>query len=138
MTSSTEIVKVASQHEIEQIQQDRFAPYVNRFIITTLKNGMVKLGWALEYAGEVQAQPASNGKPAVKAQPAKSEYIGALYGNIQDMANLHNLLGRLLQSFQAEQQRLIQEAQAKVNPAFLDKLKALEAPNADFKPDTKN
>lgn len=103
-------LKAPSKNELEDIKH-HIAPFANKFIATFLKDGTVKIGYAIEYT------------------PEESKFIDGFVTSINSLATLHNLLTKILTAFQQQQQQLIQQAQAKVNPQFLETLKGMQEAN---------
>ncbi len=92
---------------------DHIAPYVNKFTVAVMKNDMVKLGLSIEYT------------------PEQNRFVTSVNCNIRDIASLHNLLTKLLTSYQQQQQAMIQAAQGKVNPSYLETLKGMQEANKE-------
>ncbi len=109
-----EVIKTPTQAQINELR-DHTSVYVNKFTGTVLKNAMVKLGFGLEYTAEAN----------------DDRFVGAYIMHVSDMANLHGLLTKLLQAYQAQQQAMMQAAQGKVNPAFLEQLEAMKKAQAE-------
>lgn len=88
--------------------------YVNKFLCAVLKNNMIKLGFSLENF------------PATDENPENSAFVCAVMTDIQSIANLHQLLTQVLTAFQKEQMKQMQALQGKVNPNFVEQIKAAQ------------
>lgn len=96
-------------HQINELR-DHISVYVNKFTASVLKHAMVKLGFSVEYGPDNK----------------DDRFVGSYVMTIHDVAALHNLLGQMLNAYQQQQQLMIQQAQGKVNPQFLEQLKAMQ------------
>lgn len=101
-------LRLPAEQETKDLQDDR-APFINKFMVAMLRNNAVKIGFSVEYN-----------------EKTPSTYISGVVTTIHDVATLHNLLTRLLTSYQQHQQSMIQAAQAKVNPGFVKTLEAMQ------------
>jgi hypothetical protein len=102
-----------TDEEIISFQRDR-AVYINKFMCSVLKNGIIKFGLVID-----------NGPGT------ESTFVTSFICNVNDAANLHQVLTKLLTSFQQQQQAMIQAAQGKVKPEFLDTIKAMQDMNKE-------
>lgn len=100
-------LKKPSETEMKEMTEGMF-PYVNKFLCAILKNNMVKIGFSLENNAE------------------SSVFHTAILTDIQSVANLHALLTKVLTAFQQEQMRQMQALQGKVNPNFVEQIKAAQ------------
>ena len=78
-------------------------------MVAMLRNNAVKIGFGVEFTPD-----------------NPSTFITGVVTTIHDVAALHNLLTRLLTSYQQQQQSMIQAAQAKVNPSFVKTMEAMQ------------
>jgi len=109
---SARALRIPTAQEQTDLQEHN-SPFINKFMVAMLRNKAVKLGFGVEYTPD---QPAT--------------FTTAVVTTIHDVAALHNLLTRLLTSYQQQQQSMIQAAQAKVNPGFAKTLEALSEANS--------
>lgn len=100
-------LKKPSEKEMKEMTDNMF-PYVNKFLCAVLKNNMVKLGFSLENNEE------------------SSVFHTAVLTDIQSVANLHQLLTKVLTAFQQQQMKQMQELQGRVNPNFVEQIKAAQ------------
>ena len=101
-------LKLPSQQEIQSLHDSK-SVYINKFMCAVLKNSMVKIGLAVENAPDTPAT-----------------FVSSFICTVHDVASLQQLLTRLLTSYQQQQQAMIQAAQGKVRPEFLDTIKAMQ------------
>lgn len=101
-------LKVPSQEETERLYNND-PQYVNKFMATMMKNNMVAIGLCVEYVPNKDAK-----------------FIDSFVCTIQDIAGLHQLLTKMLTAFQQEQAKMIQAMQGKVNPGFVEQIKAMQ------------
>lgn len=106
-------IKVASAREMADMNGYN-APYVNKFLCSGLRNNMVHIGFATEHS-QTSADKAPD-----------SEFRFSFITDVQSLANLHQLLSQYLTAFQQEQMRQMQALQGKVNPNFVEQIKAAQ------------
>lgn len=108
------LLKAPSTEEMERM--NKADPiYVNKFLCALLRNNMIKLGFAMEN----------------NEQSSVFQY--SIITDVQSLANLHQLLTKVLTSFQQQQMQAMQALQGKVNPAFVEQMKAAQEAAAGLK-----
>lgn len=108
-------LKLPTPRETQRLY-DSNPVYVNKFMAAMMKNNMVAIGLSVEYV------------------PDQSTFLNSFVCTVNDLAGLHQLVTKLLTTFQQQQAIMMQQLQGKVNPAFVEQVKAMQDAQKGEKP----